>query len=158
MFMKNIDVLFMVNSGVLGITNYELSPKSAYKVLKFRNALQKALDNIQETEKSLLKDAEIENVEAFNKELSELSSKENKTPEENAKLKELESKNKRYGELRSEMLQSDVVLKDVLTIPYEDWHALRKENRPRDDKHPDPLNNYIENILENILWTAPKDE
>lgn len=156
--MKNIDVLFMVNSGVLGITNYELGPKSAYKVVKFRNALQKALDNIQELEKSLLKDAGIEDVQVFNKELSELTSNDNKTSEEEVKLKELEEKNKKYNELRSEMLNEEVTLDGVLTMSYEDWHTLRKENRPKDDKQPDPLNNYIETILENVLWTAPVDE
>jgi len=156
--MKNIDVLFMVNSGVLGITNYELGPKSAYKVVKFRNALQKALDNIQELEKSLLKDAGIEDVQVFNKELSELTSNDNKTSEEEVKLKELEEKNKKYNELRSEMLNEEVTLDGVLTMPYEDWHTLRKENRPKDDKQSEPLNNYTEKLLENVLWTAPVDE
>lgn len=156
--MKNIDVLFMVNSGTLNITNHELDPKSAYKIVKFRNALNKALDKITETERALLKDADIENVYSFNKDLEDLSTNKNRTSEEDTKLKEMEEKNQKYNALRFEMLNEDVVLDGVLPISYEDWHALRKENRPKDEKQVDPLNNYIENLLENILWKAPEEE
>lgn len=156
--MKNIDVYFMVNSGTLNITNHELDPKSAYKIVKFRNALQKALDKIQELEKSMLKDCDIEDPQALNKEMDELRKNNNRTPEENKKLAELEEKTAKYNGLRTEMLEEDVNLDGVLTISYNDWHTLRKENRPKDEKHPDPLNNYIESILENVLWTAPTDE
>ena len=156
--MKNIDVLFMVNSGTLGITNHELDPKSAYKIVKFRNALDKALGKIQELEKSMLKDCDIDDVQAINKESEELRKNNNRTPEENQKLAELEEKISKYNSLHAEMLNEDTNLEGVLAIPYEDWHTLRKENRPKDEKQTDPLNNYIENILENILWTAPKDE
>lgn len=157
-FMKNIDVLFMVNSGTLNITNHELDPKSAYKIVKFRNALDKALEKIQDLEKSMLKDCDIEDAQIINKEQEDLRKNNNRTPEEDAKLAEIDAKISKYNGLHAEMLQEDVTLEGVLTIPYEDWHALRKENRPSDNKQPDPLNNYIENILENVLWTAPKDE
>lgn len=156
--MKNIDVLFMVNSGTLNITNYELDPKSAYKVVKFRNALNKALDKITETERALLKDAGIENVYSFNKDLEDLSTNKNRTFEEDTKLKEMEEKNQKYNALRFEMLNEEISLDDVLPMSYEDWHTLRKENRPKDENQLDPLNNHIEYLLENILWKAPDEE
>ena len=56
------------------------------------------------------------------------------------------------------MLNADVELEDVKAISYDDWHKLRKENRPKDEKDTDPLNNYIESILENVLWKAPEEE
>lgn len=49
------------------------------------------------------------------------------------------------------MLNTDVELEGVKTISFEDWHTLRKENRPKDEKAIDPLNNYVESILENVL-------
>lgn len=151
MFMKNIDVYFMVNSGTLNITNHELDPKSAYKIVKFRNALNKALDKIQELEKSMLKDCDIEDAQALNKEMEELRKNNNGTPEENKKLAELEEKTVKYNKLRSEMLEEEVNLDGVKTISYEDWHTLRKENKPKKDGDTDPLNNYIESVLENVL-------
>lgn len=55
------------------------------------------------------------------------------------------------------MLNEDVDVSNIKTISYDDWHALRKENRSKDDNGQDPLNNYIESILENVLWKAPED-
>lgn len=155
--MKNLDILIMINSGVNNITNYDLSAASAYKVMKFRNIVVKKYDEIQEKEKQILSDAEITDPQAFDIRYKTLREAETRTDEENAELKELDDKYNTWIKARTDMLNADIELDGVKTISYEDWHLLRKENRPKDDKALDPLNNYIESILENVLWKAPEE-
>lgn len=149
--MKNIDVLFMINSGMLDITNNDLGTKSAYKIVKFRSALSKAFMKIQELEKSILLDCGIKNAKDFDEEYKRLKAIEVKTQEENFKFEEMSAKYQKYNKTRAAMLDDDIVLENVTPIPYEDWHLLRKENRPKKDGDVEPLNNYIESVLENIL-------
>lgn len=155
--MKNLDILIMINSGVNNITNYDLSAASAYKVMKFRNIVVKKYDEIQEKEKQILSDAGITDPQAFDIRYKTLREAETRTDEENAELKELDDKYNTWIKARTDMLNADIELEGIKTISYEDWHLLRKENRPKDDKTVDPLNNYIESILENVLWKAPEE-
>lgn len=155
--MKNLDILIMINSGVNNITNYDLSAASAYKVMKFRNIVVKKYDEIQEKEKQILSDAGITDPQAFDIRYKTLREAETRTDEENAELKELDEKYNTWIKARTDMLNADIELEGIKTISYEDWHLLRKENRPKDDKTVDPLNNYIESILENVLWKAPEE-
>lgn len=156
--MTNLEIIIMVNSGVLDITNHELPASSAYKVVKFRTALQKSFENIQELEKALLKDNGIEDIQKFNEDLKKLNGLDNPSEDELKERNELIAKSESYNKARSEMLKDEAKLEGVKTISYEDWHTLRKENRPKKDNDKDPLNNYIETILENILWKAPEEE
>lgn len=155
--MKNLEIIIMVNSGILNITNHELPASSAYKIVKFRNVLQKAFDNIQELEKSLLKDNGIEDPQKFDEDRKKLHELSNPTEDERKELEELDKKYDSYNKARSEMLQDESRLEGIKTISYEDWHTLRKENRPKKDGDIDPLNNYVESVLENVLWKAPEE-
>jgi len=158
MSMKNLDILVMINSGISNITNYDLSAANAYKVMKFRNLVTKKFDEIQEQEKKLLADAGIDDPQGFDARFKELREKENRTEEENKEFAEYTDKYNAWVKARTDMLNSDVELEGVKTISFEDWHNLRKENRPSDANKVDPLNNYVESILENVLWKAPEDE
>jgi len=155
--MKNLDILIMINSGVNNITNYDLSAANAYKVMKFRNILVKKYEEIQEKERQILNDAGIDDPQAFDDRYKTLNETENRTDEQNAELADLNSKYNAWIKARTDMLNTDVELEGVKTISFEDWHALRKENRPKDEKAADPLNNYVESILENVLWKAPEE-
>lgn len=155
--MKNLDILIMINSGVNNITNYDLSAANAYKVMKFRNILVKKYEEIQEKERQILNDANIDDPQAFDERYKTLNETENRTDEQNAELADLNSKYNAWIKARTDMLNTDVELEGVKTISFEDWHALRKENRPKDEKTTDPLNNYVESILENVLWKAPEE-
>ena len=157
MSMKNLDILIMINSGIGNITNYDLSAANAYKVMKFRNIVTKKFEEIQEKEKQLLEDAGITDPQTFDARFKELREKEDRTDAENSELDELNTKYDKWNQNRIDMLNSDVVLDGVKTISFDDWHALRKENRPKDEKSTDPLNNYVESILENVLWKAPEE-
>lgn len=156
--MKNLDILIMINSGVNNITNYDLSAANAYKVMKFRNVVVKKYDEIQEKERQILSDVGIGDPQAFDDRYKTLREAETRTDEENAELSELNEKYNAWIKARTNMLNADVELDGVKTISYDDWHILRKENRPKDEKEPDPLNNYVESILENVLWKAPEEE
>ena len=156
--MKNFDIISMVQSGTLGITGFDLDAANSYKVFKFRNALQKAFKKIQELEESMLKDFGITDPNGLDARVKELRGKNTLTEEEKTELDELQAKIKKFNETRMEMLNEDAVLENVKTMPYEQWYKLRKENHPSDPNTPDPLNNYIEGLLEGILWVAPEEE
>lgn len=156
--MKNLDILVMINSGIGNITNYELSAANAYKVMKFRNIVSKKYDEIQDLEKKILTDVGIDDPQNFDIRFKQLREKEDLTEEERNELTELTNKYNSWIKARTDMLNTDVELEGVKTISFEDWHNLRKENRPTDENKVNPLNNYVESILENVLWKAPEEE
>ena len=70
----------------------------------------------------------------------------------------MEGKLKRFNELRAEMLKEEVEL-DCKRMPYEAWHQLRNENKEVDinGRKVDLIPNWIEDILEGVLWEAPAE-
>ena len=147
--MKNYDILNLANAGVLAITANDLDAAHAYKVLKFKKAVKAAFEAIADSEKEILKEAGIEDGQAFDKEHKELiESKEN--PE---RLEEMDKQFERFMELRANLYKEDVEL-DTKTIPYEQFHVLQKENKELEHK---PLN-IFEDILEGVLWSAPEEK
>jgi hypothetical protein len=86
MFMKNIDVLVMMNSGIGNITTYDLSAASSYKVMKFRNKIVSEYNKIQEKERKILVDVGINNPQDFDDRYKELREKKDRTTSENEEL------------------------------------------------------------------------
>lgn len=148
--MKNYDVINLVHAGILGITSNDLDSGQAYKVLKFKKAVNKAYEAIGEAEKAVLAEAGIKDGESFEKELIELR----KTKENPDKLSKMEKKNQRFVELRKKVFEEDVTLEGTKTLSYEDFHTLQKENKSMENK---PLN-IFEELLEGILWVAPDEK
>lgn len=157
--MTKQELLTINNFGIANITNHTLEPAQAYKVVKFRKALSGAIDAYVESEKAILKDAGIDDGQAFDNELVELRKAAKPSKEQKARLEEMEAKLKRYNELRAELLKEEVKL-DCKTMPYDAWHQLRSENKDVEinGKKIDLLPNFIEDILEGVLWEAPKEE
>lgn len=147
--MKNIDILNLANTGVLAITANDLDAAQAYKVLKFKKAVRKAFESIIESEKDILKEAGIEDGQAFDKERNEL--RENGSNPE--RLAELDKQFSRFMELRNNLYKEDVEL-DCKVMPYEQFHVLQKENKDVQGK---PLN-VFEDMLEGVLWEEPESE
>lgn len=147
--MKNIDILNLANTGVLAITANDLDAAQAYKVLKFKKAVRKAFEAIIESERDILKEAGIEDGQAFDKERNEL--RENGSNPE--RLAELDKQFSRFMELRNNLYKEDVEL-DCKAMPYEQFHILQKENKEVQGK---PLN-VFEDVLEGVLWEAPNEE
>lgn len=156
--MKKLDIFNLVSGGILQITNYDLEPAHAYKVTKFRTAVNKALDDIKNAEKDILKGLGIVDPAEIDKKIYDLKSKNPLTEEEQQELEHLQDLVKKFNETRRQMLEEETTLENVKTLPFEQWHALRKENRPKDANSYDPLNNYVEELLEGILWKAPEDK
>lgn len=150
--MKKSEIILLVNAGVQAITNHDLSTEHAYKVVKFRKAINNAYEAIAKDEETLRKDAGIEDPQAFDKELKEL--RESKADEK--RLAELEAQLKRFLELRNEMIKEDVNL-DTKTMPYEAWHTLQNENKAVGEPKRDLLSGFVEDLLEGILWEAPEE-
>ena len=141
-----VKIITLVNNGVLNTTEHDVPAADAYKASKFRRELKKAFDEVVEKEKALAETAGIDL---------------NKTDEAT------EDQKNRFAELRAEMLKDEMEL-NVKPMPYESFHALAKENRQVPVQLPgadgksvtinvDPFRN-CEDILENILWTAPVEE
>lgn len=154
--MKKQTLIVLANAGIQSITNHTLDAAQAYKVVKFRKSFNAAIDAIAEDEKALLKEAGIEDAPAFNKELEDLR-KADRTHEQEEKFKEMTEKVARYNELHAEMLQEEVTL-DCKALPYAEWHKLQNENKEMGERKLDLLSGYVEDVLEGILWAAPKEE
>lgn len=155
--MKKQTIIVLANAGIAAMTNHSLDTAQAYKVVKFRKSFNAALDAIAEDQKALLKEAGIgEDTQSFNQEMDELR-KANRTPEQEAKLKEMEAKVKRYNEMNLELLKEEVTL-DCKAMPYEDWRKLQNENKEVGDKKVDLLAGWVEDVLEGVLWVAPKED
>lgn len=156
--MKNSEIVFLANNGALVITNHTLSPAHAYKVFKFRKALAKAFEAIQESEKSLLSDCGVEDARAFDARLEELRAVENPTDEQKAELNEKTEIVNRYVALRNQMYGEDVTL-DCHKIPYEEWFKLQNENKEVEvfGRKVDVLSGLAEDVLEGVLWEAPEE-
>lgn len=146
--MKNIDIINLANGGILAITANDLDAAHAYKVIKFKKAVKKAFESIVESEKEILKEAGIEDAQAFDKERKELV-KSGSNPE---RLGEMDKQFSRVLELRSNLYKEDVEL-DCKVIPFEQFHALQRENKDLKRK---PLN-VFEDILEGVLWEVANE-
>lgn len=159
--MNKADIINLVHAGVPGITNLTLDGKHAYKVLKFRRALLAVHGQIRDEFSDIFKEAGIEDPQAFDKELAELREKakpytdaDKEIPAEiGGRLMNAEATFARYKALEGEMLKDEVKL-DCVPMPYEDFHALQKEN---EKTCPAIAHGYVEDVLEGVLWTAPED-
>lgn len=151
--MNKADIINLVNAGVPGITNLTLDGKHAYKVLKFRRALLAVHGQLRDEFSAIFKEAGIEDPQAFDKERNELHAISPRTPDEEKRMAELDAIFARYKELEGEMLKEEVKL-DCVPMPYEDFHALQKEN---EKICPALAHGYIEDVLEGVLWTAPEE-
>lgn len=150
--MKKIEIVSLANAGVQVITNHDLSPEHAYKVVKFRKALASAYEAIGKDEEAIRKDAGIDDPKAFDDELTAL--RESKSDPK--RLAEMEARLKRFLELRGEMLKEEVTL-DCKTLPYAEWHKLQCENKAVGEKKVDLLSGWVEDVLEGVLWKAPEE-
>jgi ABC-type nitrate/sulfonate/bicarbonate transport system substrate-binding protein len=156
--MKKAMLLFLANSGVLAITNHDLDPAHAYKVVKFRKALSNALDTMAKDEDELRKDAGIPDAAAFDNELHELRNTKDRTEVQTVRLDEMEAALKRFIDLRAQMMDEEVTL-DCKALPYTEWHKLQNENKEKDvnGRKTDVLSGYVEDLLEGVLWIAPEE-
>ena len=157
--MKRIQVLDLINGGVAAITAHTLDPKHAYKVVQFRKALLAESEAFEKERAELLKEAGIEDPQAFDDELLSLRKTENPSDEQKKRLNELNGKVNRFNDLVTAALNEEVVL-NCKTMPYDEWHKLQCENAEKEirGKKCDLLSGAVEDLLEGTLWVAPDEE
>ena len=155
--MKKIDAINL--AAFAHVTNHTLPVEHAYKVVKLRKELRAIIEEISKDEEALRQDAGITNPQAFDNELRELRENKERTPEQDKRLEEMNGILQRFFDLRAKMLSEEVTL-TAKTMPYEMWHQLQVENSKKviDGKEVDILSGYVEDLLEGVLWEAPKED
>lgn len=131
MKLKNNIIIALVSNGALNITANDLDAGQAYKVIKFRRAIQKAFEALQEAEKAIITECNLE-------------------IGEKGILNGEDADKEKFGKLRTELYNDETEIGEVKSLPYADWHLLKKENKSLG-------NAYIEDNLEGVLWTAPEE-
>ena len=131
MKIKNQLVLALVSNGVLNITAITLDASEAYKIVKFRREVKKAFDELSEKEREFIRDLGLE-------------------IGENGKLEGKDEDIRKFGEFQKALYEDDAELGDIKAMPFDAWHDLQKENKVLAAA-------FIEDALENILWTAPEE-
>jgi len=161
MKVKNYIIKNLVENGLESTTDHEISAAHAYKVFKFRDEVAKAYKEMEDKRTKLVKDAGIEDGQKFDERRKELEGKE-RTKEEQKEYDDILAKLNKFGELYNELLNDESDL-NIKTIPFEEYHALAKENmRTPVRLGKDPL--YIDfftvfrSALKGILWEEPKEE
>lgn len=149
--MKNKDIVALRDRGVLDMSAYCLDDNEAYAVCLFRKSLLDALDNITRLEMSMLAATGIEDVIDFNRRLDELQKKQVLSSAEKEEIAEMTRKMNKYISVRRQMLEAET---DVYApkLPFKSFRKLQSENRTGNI-----LSGVIENILLDILYTAPEN-
>lgn len=132
MKLKNNIIVALAQVGALNLNATALDAAHAYKVIKFRRAISKAFGELQEAEKGIIKDCGLE-----------ISA--------DGKLEGPDEAKEKFAKLQKELYEDEADLGDIKTIPYEQWHALKKENKGLADA-------FVEDSLEEVLWNAPEEE
>jgi len=156
--MKKSDIIYLKRRGIDYVTNHTLPVEHAYKVVKLRRAINDIYEKILKDEDACRESAGIKDIDAFNDELYALRNKA-RSEKENKRLKELDAQLKRFDELKKKILEEVVEKLDVVTMPYDAWHALQCENSEKEiNGHKvDILSGRAEDILMDILWAAPAE-
>lgn len=154
--MKKGDIVFLLDGGILSITSHTLSTAHAYKVYKFRKAIDTCVNDIAINEQGLMLECGISDPSEFDRQREALR-KSGKDPDTLAKMNEQLT---RFINMRGRLYAEDVTLEGVKTIPYDEWRKLQEENKAVDHhgKKVDILSGKAEMILEGILWEAPSEE
>ena len=157
--MKNQDIVFLANRGILAATGHCLDANSGYQFYKFKKALNKAFNEIGDTERELLKEAGIIVApEEFNARMEALNSKE-RTPEEDSEMLSMRGKSLTYARLRENLYKENTELPSVTPISYEMWRMLQDENKAVTfgNQTVDVFSGLVEELLEGVLWSIPEE-
>lgn len=152
---KFADIQAMYESGMMGISSRTLDRAHAYKVVSFKTRLKNAYQAFNDRREQLLKEVGIDDGNQFANRLQELSTIKLRSEAEEAELKDLVEKNKKFGELFGE-LQKDFYEIEPKTMPFEEWRELQEENKDVKSGSFELLAQF-ETILEGILWKAPEE-
>lgn len=128
--MKNYEIILLAQRNALKLDTTTLDSAHAYKVLKFRRAVQEAFKKLQEAEKDLIEQCKL-------------------TLDDKGMIQGEEESRKKFTEMQAELYKDEVAV-ETKTLPYEQWHELQKANKQLVDAN-------VEDTLEGVLWVAPEE-
>lgn len=149
--MRNLDIIILANAGIMRATGYDLQPKEAYQFYLLKKQIEKAVSSIREAEGEFVKNAGIDNPEAFDERTKELSGKSELSKEERKELDEHRNTLDKLNEMRKALYEDETDIR-VKPIPFESWFRLQKENSKENI-----FGGNAEAILENVFWSAPEE-
>lgn len=150
-------------SGIQNMTCHDVPAAHAYKAVKLKQEVQKAVEALSAEARKLMDEVGIADMDADRKRLADLKDRRSSLTEQELKEYDtLSDKIKRYEELERALMDEEVEI-NVKTMPYDVWHALQRENAKRSIRiggkvlYDVDLLTELENILEGILWVAPEE-
>ena len=159
--MKKLDIITLVNCGILSVTAHDLKPAQAYKAFKLKKEVEKAFKDIQEEQKGIREDNGLtEDMENKVKGIiDKMNMRFSVTEDEKQEVLAHNELQRKVSSLCREANKEEVIL-DIKPIPYEDWRKLQEENRHKaiGEKEFDILGGKAEIILETIFWDAPTED
>jgi hypothetical protein len=152
--MKNYIINNLINAGILDVTSHTLDSAHAYKVFRFKKAIDKAMKSIVEQDGALVAEAGIKDAKAFDARYKELSN-----GEPCDELKEMEAKYEKLAELRKNFWNDDTPI-EPKTMPWDAYHQLADENKAVIglDGKPHDVFTIFAGVLEGILWADPEEQ
>jgi len=150
-------------SGIQNMTCHDVPAAHAYKAVKLKQEVQKAVEALSAEARKLMDEVGITDMDADRKRLTDLKDRRSSLTEQELKEYDtLSDKIKRYEELERALMDEEVEI-NVKTMPYDVWHALQRENAKRSIRiggkvlYDVDLLTELENTLEGILWVAPEE-
>lgn len=160
--MQKLDIINLVDTGILHVSAHDLEPEYAYKVFQMKRAIENAHRAISNEIDALLKDNGIDDdfrqkAAAINK---KINNREALTIEEREWYDSANDRQHLVDKLLHEMYKADIKLNELKTIPFEAWRKLQNENRAKavNNKIVDILGGVTEIILADIFWRAPEEK
>lgn len=159
--MKKVEIIKLVNAGILSMTAHNLKPAQAYKAFKLKREVEKAYKEIQEEQDAIKKDNGLtdEKEEKAAKIVDKINVGTSVSEDERQFLLSNNEDNRKIASLFREANKAEVSL-DLKTIPYEDWRILQAENKEKTigNNKVDILGGEAEIILDGIFWDAPVED
>ncbi len=159
--MKKIDVIKLVNAGIISMTAYELSPAHHYKAFKLKKEVEKAYREIEDEQRGIREEHGIteELVDKVRKIVEKSQQRKEVTDVENAIVTDYNEKSRTANKVIEFAAEQEINL-DIKTIPFLEWRKLQAENRAKKigDKEVDILGGIAEIILADVFWIEPQEE
>lgn len=149
------DIKVMFEGGMMGLTARTLDVAHAYKVSSFKTKLKNAYQEMENRHLQLVKDAGIEDGNAFDKRLRELSVIKERTENEEQEFKDMVAKNESLRGMYGQLLQDHYEIEPKV-MPFGEWMKLQEANKDIKFGNCEILAQF-ETLLEGILWTAPEE-
>lgn len=152
--MKNFEIINIKKAGIDKVRALTIPSAHAYKVCKFKKAVNIVASSVAKEELLLMQEAGIDDAEKFNNELAEALK-----AGDAEKVNEMKAKAAIYNRLQAELYNDEAELAGVKPMPYEVWHDLQCENRNITILPSDGVDilTHFEALLEGVLWEAPEE-